>query len=111
MDLALNNLRRLICHKIQSTNQPTNQPYVKAKIDDVLWNSKSALSGDRNENVSHIMIEYSKRSVKEFKSKHDLDGKMIHREISKRFQSDHFFICTNQNLRWKIKPLKFLGTF
>ena len=25
MDLALNNLQRLICHKIQPTNQPTNQ--------------------------------------------------------------------------------------
>ena len=24
MDLALNNLQRLICHKTQSTNQPTN---------------------------------------------------------------------------------------
>ena len=26
MDLALNNLQRLICHKTQITNQPTNQP-------------------------------------------------------------------------------------
>ena len=26
MDLALNNLQRLICHKTQPTNQPTNQP-------------------------------------------------------------------------------------
>ena len=25
MDLALNNLQRLICHKNQPTNQPTNQ--------------------------------------------------------------------------------------
>ena len=26
MDLAFNNLERLICHKTQTTNQPTNQP-------------------------------------------------------------------------------------
>ena len=26
MNLALNNLQRLICHKTQTTNQPTNQP-------------------------------------------------------------------------------------
>ena len=26
IDLALNNLQRLICYKIQQTNQPTNQP-------------------------------------------------------------------------------------
>ena len=25
MDLALNNLQRLICHKTQTTNQPTKQ--------------------------------------------------------------------------------------
>ena len=25
MDLALNNLQRLLCHKTQPTNQPTNQ--------------------------------------------------------------------------------------
>ena len=27
MDLALDNLEKLICHKIQKTKQPTNQPY------------------------------------------------------------------------------------
>ena len=26
MDLALNNLQRLICHKTQTTNQPTSLP-------------------------------------------------------------------------------------
>ena len=29
MDLALNNLQRLICHKTQIPNQPTNQPTYK----------------------------------------------------------------------------------
>ena len=29
MDLALSNLQRLICHKTQETNQPTNQPEKK----------------------------------------------------------------------------------
>ena len=29
MDLALNNLQRLICHKTKPTNQPTNQKKAK----------------------------------------------------------------------------------
>ena len=33
MDLALNNLQRLICHKIQPTNQPTNQPTYESQLD------------------------------------------------------------------------------
>ena len=31
VDLALNNLQRLICHKTQSTNKPTNQPTSELK--------------------------------------------------------------------------------
>ena len=31
MDLALNNLQRLICHKTQTTNQQTNQATINAK--------------------------------------------------------------------------------
>ena len=34
MDFALNNLQRLICHKTQQTNQPTNQPNV-----DFFWDT------------------------------------------------------------------------
>ena len=33
MDLALNNLQRLICYKTQQTNQPTNQPKLCSTID------------------------------------------------------------------------------
>ena len=29
MDLALNNLQRLICHKTQQTKQPTNENFMK----------------------------------------------------------------------------------
>ena len=31
MDLALNNLQRLICHKTPQTNQPTNENYNRHK--------------------------------------------------------------------------------
>ena len=32
MDLALNNLQRLICHKNQSTNPPTNQSFCRLSL-------------------------------------------------------------------------------
>ena len=32
MDLALNNLQRLVCHKIQPTSQPTNQPPIDTYV-------------------------------------------------------------------------------
>ena len=37
MDLALNNLQRLICHKIQPTNQPTND-YTPLKLMEMMPN-------------------------------------------------------------------------
>ena len=39
LDLALNNLQRLICHKTQQTNQPTNQPtlFILKEIEGGNW--------------------------------------------------------------------------
>ena len=47
MDLALNNLQRLICHKTQSTNQPTNQPsqFWKDQFFDKLYPSPNGVGG------------------------------------------------------------------
>ena len=45
MDLALNNLQKLICHKTQTTNQST-------KIDKIQQNSKCWLCGDTAETIA-----------------------------------------------------------
>ena len=38
MDLALNNQQKLICHKTQPTNQPTNRPAIYSVIKGVkIW--------------------------------------------------------------------------
>ena len=56
MDLALNNLQRLICHKTQPTNQPTNQ-----STNHITQSSRNGVS-QSNGLVSHQEICWAGRS-------------------------------------------------
>ena len=51
-------------------------------------NSKCRLCSDRDGTINHMISECSKLSLKEYKARHDLVGKMIHWEICKKFQFD-----------------------
>ena len=64
MDVAFNNLQRLICHKTQTTNQPINQPS-KRKI--TFWvleiwktrpghNTEQDFSGGAEINIENLNI-------------------------------------------------------
>ena len=65
-------------------------------------NCKRRLCGDRDETINHMISEYSKIAQKEYKTKHDWVGKVIHWEMCKKFKFDH----TN---RWYMhKPIYFL---
>ena len=59
MDLALNNLQRLICHKTQTTNQPT----IQVKVNNCL--------------------------KKKCKTRHDWVVKVIHWKLCKKFKFHH----------------------
>ena len=65
----------------------TNQ--IKSRIDKMQQNSKCRLCGDRNETINHIISEYNKLAQKEYKSRHDWVGKVIHWEMCKKFKFDH----------------------
>ena len=52
-------------------------------------NSKCRLCGDRDKTINHIMSECSKLAQKEYKARHDWVGKVIHWEMSRKFQFDH----------------------
>ena len=52
-------------------------------------NSKCRLCGDRDETIHHIISECSKLAQKEYKTRHDWVGKVIHWEMCKKFQFDH----------------------
>ena len=51
-------------------------------------NSKCRLCSDRDETINHIS-ECSKLAQREYKARHDWVGKVIHREMCKKFKFDH----------------------
>ena len=63
--------------------------HIKARIDNMQQNSKCRLCGDRDETINHIISECSKLAQKEYKARHDWVGKVIHWEMSRKFQFDH----------------------
>ena len=65
----------------------TNQ--TKARRDKTQQNSKCRLCGDRDETTNHIISECSKLAQKEYKTRYDWVGRVIHWEICKQFKFDH----------------------
>ena len=59
------------------------------RIDKTQQNSKCRLCGDRDETINHIISECSKLARKEYKTRHNLVGKVIHRDMCKKFKFDH----------------------
>ena len=51
-------------------------------------NSKCRLCGVRDEAINHIISESSKLAQKEYKTRHDWVGKVIHLEMRKKFKFD-----------------------
>ena len=56
-------------------NNAIRTNYIKAKIDKIQQNR---LCGDRDETINHIISEGSKLTKKEYKTRHDRVGKVIH---------------------------------
>ena len=52
-------------------------------------NSKCWLYGNRDETINHIISECSKLAQKEYKTRHDWVGKVIHWEMCKKIKFDH----------------------
>ena len=63
--------------------------HIKARIGKTQQNSKCRQCGDRNETINHIISECSKLAQKEYKTRHDWVGKVIHWEMCKKFKFDH----------------------
>ena len=98
--------RKIILSIFQSTNWPDcireNQDvirtnYIKAKISKTRQNSKWKFYGERDETVNQIISKSSKLVQKDYKTRHDWVGKVIHWELCKRFKFDHTSKYTNQN--------------
>ena len=65
----------------------TNQ--MIAGIEKTQENSKCMLYGDSYETINHIISECSKLTQKEYKTRHEWVGKVIHLEMCKKFKFDN----------------------
>ena len=88
--LLKGNLNRLIeSLLIAAQNNKIRNNQIKAGIDKIQQNSKCKLRGDKNKTINHIINECSKFSQKEYKTRHEWVGKVIHWELCKEFQFNH----------------------
>ena len=74
---------------IAAQNNAIRTNHIKARIDKTQQNSKCRLCGDRDETINHIISECSKLAKKEYKTRHDWVGKVIHWEMCKKFKFDN----------------------
>ena len=74
---------------ISAQNNAIRTNNIKARIDKTQQNSKCRLCGDRDETTNHIISECSKLAQKEYKTRHDWVGMVIHWEMCKKFKFDH----------------------
>ena len=74
---------------IAAENNAIRTNHIKARIDKTQQNSKCTLCGDRDETINPIISEYSKLAQKEYKTRYDCVGKVIHWEIREKLKFDH----------------------
>ena len=63
--------------------------HIKTRIDKTQQNSKCMLCDDRDETINHIISKCSKLTQKEYKTRHDCVGKVIHQKMCKKFKFYH----------------------
>ena len=74
---------------IVAQNSIIRTNHTKASIDKTQQNSKCRLCDDRDETINHMISECSKLAQKEYKTRHNWVGKVIHWEMCKKFKFDH----------------------
>ena len=70
-------------------NNAVRTNHIKARIDKTQQNNKCRLCSDRDETINHIISECSKLAQKDYKTRHDWVGKLIHWEMCKKFKFYH----------------------
>ena len=70
-------------------NNAIRTNHIKTRIYKTQQNSRCRLFGDRDETINHIISECNKLAQKEYKTRHDWVGKVIHRELFKKLKFDY----------------------
>ena len=97
---------------IATQNNAIKINHIKARIDKTQQNMKCRLCGDRDETIIHIISKCSKLAQNEYRNRHDWVGKVIQREMCRKFKFDH----TNKWYMQNPAPVQenntnFYGTF
>ena len=71
---------------IASLNNAIGTNHIKGRIDKTQQNSKCRLCGDRDETINHMISELAQ---KEYKTRLNWVGKVIHRKMCRKFKFDH----------------------
>ena len=70
-------------------NNAVRTNHIKVRIDKTQQNNKCKQCGDRDETINHIISECSKFAKKEYKTRHEWVGNVIHWEMYKKCKFDH----------------------
>ena len=82
---------------VAAPNNAVRTNHIKARIDKTQHYSKCRLCSDRDETINHIISKCSKLAQKEYKTRHDWVGNVIHWETCKKFKFDHANKCHMHN--------------
>ena len=74
---------------ISSNSNIIRTNYIKVRIDKTQQYSKCMLCGDRDKIINHIISECSNFIQREYKTRYDWVGKMIHLELCEKIRFDH----------------------
>ena len=72
--------------QITAQNNAIKTNYVRAKIDQTQRNIKCRLCEERDETINLVVSESSKLAQKDYQSRYDWVGKVIHCELCKRLK-------------------------
>ena len=89
MRLKKGKLKRETESLLTAQNNAIRTSHIKARIDNTQQNSIYRLCGDKDKTISYVISECSKLAQKEYKTRHDWLGEVIHWEMSKKLKYDH----------------------
>ena len=107
--LGLNRETESLLKAAQNNAIRTN--YIKERINKTRQTIKCMLCSNRGEMINHIISTCSKLAQKEYKTWHDLVGKVIHRGLRKKFDYSNKWYMRNPKSVLKNETRKGLWDF
>ena len=75
--------------QITAQNNAKRTSNIKARTDMMQQSTRGRLCGDGGKTINHLISEKSKLAQKEYKTRHEWVGKVIHLELCKKLKFDY----------------------